>query len=348
MAGVILSRPEQLPRPVAALLGVDFRPEQPGDVRFIASLLAPQSLAEVAFNLSLVLSVPAVMFVLWMLIQAITQAQAGEAFRSEGVGIAALISVVPVALSLLSGHYWRRAGQLQQRIATGEFRLGLWMTATHLMQRDLNGGLECVALQEIARLDVYHSGRPPLAMVVVHLHNGQTLRIVANWLRGYPNQVDALRQLLADHLSLSRLRLGAAWTLTSADLFDRECEPTLEAKGSDLLEGLTLLWHKHLREGLQDDGQRTFSRFDLRWAKVPDVAATSADIDYYAKHHAAGAPKLRRWLLSGDPQRLLNLLARAHLRLIVAGAADPAERVLEAAAQAQDLADFEARLTLVA
>jgi hypothetical protein len=122
----------------------------------------------------------------------------------------------------------------------------------------------------------------------------------------------------------------------------------VEAKGADLLEGLALLWDKHLREGLQDDGQRTFSRFDLRWGKLPGVAATAADVDYYLKHHAAGAPKLRRWLLSGDSQRLLNVLARAHLRLLASGTPEAADRVLEAAAQAQDLAELEGRLSLLA
>ena len=48
------------------------------------------------------------------------------------------------------------------------------------------------------------------------------------------------------------------WTLTYDDLFDREATPTVQATGADLLEGLTLLWNLHLREGVQDDGQRTF------------------------------------------------------------------------------------------
>lgn len=92
------------------------------------------------------------------------------------------------------------------------------------------------------------------------------------------------------------------WILTYDDLFDREATPTVQATGADLLEGLTLLWNLHLREGSQDDGQRTFSRFDLRWGEP----TASAEVDHYLPHHAAGAPRLRRWLLAGEAQSLLT------------------------------------------
>ncbi len=96
------------------------------------------------------------------------------------------------------------------------------------------------------------------------------------------------------------------WILTYDDLFDREAAPTVQATGTELLEGLTQLWSLHLREGLQDDGQRTFCRFDLRWGEP----TASTDVDYYLQHHAAGAPKLRRWLLAGEAQPLLASLAQ--------------------------------------
>lgn len=200
----VVHKPEQLSPALAALLGAELEPEQRSDVLFIPSLLAPQSLAGLAFKLSLLFSVPALLFFAGMLIQGILRAQMGQRFPSEGVGIAALIAGLPAAISLLAWRYQRRASQLQQQIGRGEFRLGLWLTATHVMQRDLNGGLECAPLREIARLDVYHSGRPPLAMVVVHLHGGQVLHIVADWLQGYPNRVEALQQLLAEHWKLSQ------------------------------------------------------------------------------------------------------------------------------------------------
>jgi hypothetical protein len=75
---------------------------------------------------------------------------------------------------------------------------------------------------------------------------------------------------------------------------------------------------------------------------------SSADTDYYLPHHAAGAPKLRRWLLAGDAQPLLASLARAHLRLLERGEQHAADRVLEVAMQAQDRAALEAGLTRLA
>lgn len=131
------------------------------------------------------------------------------------------------------------------------------------------------------------------------------------------------------------------WNLTCTDLFDRDAAPTLQATGTDLIEGLTLLWQLHLREGVQDDGQRTFCHFDLRWGGP----AASADVDYYLPHHGAGAPKLRGWLLAGDPQLMLAGLARAHMRLLERGGRNVADRILEVAVHAQDRADLERRLT---
>ena len=114
-----------------------------------------------------------------------------------------------------------------------------------------------------------------------------------------------------------------------------------QATGTDLLEGLTALWNLHSREGLQDDGQRTFCRFDLRWG----APSASTDIDYCLPHHAAGAPKLRRWLLAGEAQSLLTSLARAHLRLLERGGGQVANRILEVAAQAEGGAELERGLT---
>ena len=121
MAHEIQTRPEQLPPALAALLGAEFQPDQRRDVLFIPSLQAPESMAGLAFKLSLVVSVPAAIFFATMLVQAISRVQAGEPFPSEGVGIAALIALLPAALSALSGWYWRRARQLQRQIERGEF-----------------------------------------------------------------------------------------------------------------------------------------------------------------------------------------------------------------------------------
>jgi len=130
------------------------------------------------------------------------------------------------------------------------------------------------------------------------------------------------------------------WHLSSADLFDRECPAMDEGHGDNLVDGLALLWKSHLREGFLDDGQRSFTSFDLSWLK-PDGHIGSAYVDYYAKRHAAGAPKLRRWFLSADSPTLLASIAAAHLRLIESGAKDPVDVILASAAAAADAAEFE-------
>jgi len=96
----------------------------------------------------------------------------------------------------------------------------------------------------------------------------------------------------------------------------------------------------HLREGFGDDGQRSFTSFQLTWQSlgVPDGAAC---INYYSPHHAAGASKLRRWLLTGDARALLAVIAGAHGRLLENGKNNPADIILAAAASAQDITSFE-------
>lgn len=94
------------------------------------------------------------------------------------------------------------------------------------------------------------------------------------------------------------------WILTYDDLFDREATPTVQATGAELLEGMTPLWNLHLREGSQDDGQRTFCRFDLRWGEP----TASAEVDQSLPHHAAGArPRAAQLtqsgVVDGDPAR---------------------------------------------
>jgi hypothetical protein len=67
-------------------------------------------------------------------------------------------------------------------------------------------------------------------------------------------------------------------------------------------------------------------------------------VDDYLPHHAAGAPKLRRWLLAADEEPWLAALASAHLRLLDGGGAKVADRILEVAAQAEDRAGLAAAL----
>ena len=191
MPNVILQKPAQLPPGLVNLLGADFRPELRSSILYIPSSLAPQRIANVAFALSLALTVPVLLFVLW-------QSIAGTA---AGTFIAALMLVLPAILTALSWGYRQKNERLEQQIASGEHRLGCWVTPTHIIWRDLEG-LECVARKEIERVEVQQSGRPPHGLVIVHLHNGQHMRIVADWLVDYAGQVVALHALLTERVVL--------------------------------------------------------------------------------------------------------------------------------------------------
>jgi hypothetical protein len=133
------------------------------------------------------------------------------------------------------------------------------------------------------------------------------------------------------------------WHLSSSDLFDRECPAMDEGHGENLADGLARLWESHLREGFLDDGQRSFTSFDLSWLR-PDGSIGSAYVDYDASHHAAGAPRLRRWFLDGGSPNLIPAIAAAHLRLIERNRSDAVDVILAAAAVAADAPAFERAL----
>lgn len=202
MPSVIQSQFQQLPPKLQRLLGATFRPEQHRDVLYLPSTPAPQSLAKVALALSLFLTVPAALFFGYALMSSASAWLAHEAIRSEMIGISLAIAVLPLGLTLLSLRYVRAAKKLQKSIENREFLLGLWITPSHIIQRDLNEGLQCVARKDIDRLEIYQSGRPPLSMCIIHLHNGQRLRVVANWLDGHEGKIMELHGFLTKKLIL--------------------------------------------------------------------------------------------------------------------------------------------------
>ena len=57
---------------------------------------------------------------------------------------------------------------------------------------------------------------------------------------------------------------GAPVELWSNDTFDRDAAPHLEGRFADARAGLERLWRAVLSEGVQDDGQPTFTDFTLR------------------------------------------------------------------------------------
>jgi hypothetical protein len=138
-----------------------------------------------------------------------------------------------------------------------------------------------------------------------------------------------------------------AWRLTYDDLFDRETPTTVEQTGIGISEGLVVLWHKTLHEGVDAKGRRTFSQFCLRWerghASVPihfaDPDATLAKLRAWAFPPLPDGMKSETAWMDGCPTSphgvndgLLRKLAYLHLRLVTIdeqdGFYDAARRLL--------------------
>lgn len=109
------------------------------------------------------------------------------------------------------------------------------------------------------------------------------------------------------------------WQLWHSDTFDRDDPPSLQTTGMDIVEGLSELWRYTLKEGILDNGDASFSRFQLMWGATC-VAILVNPFDNPA------LLKLRQWthLMStdqepirsapfGEEQRETLLLRLAHL-----------------------------------
>jgi hypothetical protein len=81
------------------------------------------------------------------------------------------------------------------------------------------------------------------------------------------------------------------WQLWYIDIFDRDSQPSLQASGENILRGLYELWRYTLKEGVQDNGSASFSRFHLTWGKT---ASTRGDVAIQPFSNPA-LLKLRQW-----------------------------------------------------
>jgi hypothetical protein len=117
----------------------------------------------------------------------------------------------------------------------------------------------------------------------------------------------------------------------------RDSDPSCEARGQGLLEGLALLWEKTLKEAVGDDGRPTFTGFHLR--ATPPRAGLEIPTDPL---RAEELGRLRGWRATPG---LVARIARAHLALLDRGGA---ARILVAAREADGLRAFLARLDEIA
>lgn len=136
----------------------------------------------------------------------------------------------------------------------------------------------------------------------------------------------------------------AEWDLWYQDNFDYECPRRIQLSGKGLVKGLIELWTHHLRETIQPDGQRSFSRFNLWWKRERRSIEIVGDW--------SGAIRLRTWVLEEQPRifrrfaktnrHLFTQVAITHCYLLLVG--KTSAPVLEAAKTAHDRRDFEQQL----
>ena len=137
----------------------------------------------------------------------------------------------------------------------------------------------------------------------------------------------------------------AEWKVWYEDLFDRECPRQVQASGTGLAVGLVDLRRYHLRETVQADGCKGFSRFNLWWVQAGQSVNVVGDWE--------GLVRLRGWIFgfplrarkdhvgAADPDLLL-IVAAIHSSLIVAG--KTSAEIVSAALTADSREDFESSL----
>ena len=81
------------------------------------------------------------------------------------------------------------------------------------------------------------------------------------------------------------------WQLWYSDTFDRDSQPSLQASGTNIVQGLYELWFYTLKESVFDNGSASFSRFQLTWGETP-VSRVDAFVQPF---HNLSLVKLRRW-----------------------------------------------------
>lgn len=91
---------------------------------------------------------------------------------------------------------------------------------------------------------------------------------------------------------------STAWQLWHHDTFDRDSPRSLQASGTNIVQGLCELWRFTLTEGILDKGSATFSRFQLTWGRT---ASTRVEV-IVDPFDNPGLLKLRQWahLMSQD------------------------------------------------
>ena len=135
------------------------------------------------------------------------------------------------------------------------------------------------------------------------------------------------------------------WELWYQDYFDRD-SASKETEGTDIVEGLAIMWRKLAVEGVFDDGQPTFTWFSIRWGD--GSVAESAHVHRDPSMNP-GLKNIHLW----RSQELFDEIAAAHLRLLeqssrweedAINAADESKPILELAEKSEDVRAFREAL----
>lgn len=110
------------------------------------------------------------------------------------------------------------------------------------------------------------------------------------------------------------------WQLWHSDTFDTDFPPSLQASGTNIVQGLYELWLYTLKEGILDNGSASFSRFHLIWG---NTASSRVDV-FVTPFNNLSLLKLRQWahLMSQNENReghrepILLRLAQLHYELL--------------------------------
>lgn len=137
----------------------------------------------------------------------------------------------------------------------------------------------------------------------------------------------------------------AEWDVWYEDTFDRETPRQVQVSGTGLAAGLVELWRCHLRETVQANGQRGFSRFNLWWRQAHRSVVIVGEW--------AGLVKLRGWVFGtrrlgeagtrrSTRGNLLMTVAATHSFLVIAGRTSA--EIAAVALVARNPEDFEDRV----
>jgi hypothetical protein len=87
--------------------------------------------------------------------------------------------------------------------------------------------------------------------------------------------------------------ISISWQLIVTDMFDRETPPKIEEEGTEFVGALFHLWELTLKEGITEDGKKTFNRFHLKLGptEIPNLSTSMLQIDL---SNPAGLKNLRQ------------------------------------------------------